>query len=773
MKKITGLFLGALSAIGLAFLPMSVSASADGDEKQDITFGRENYYVLEEAFEEMPKTFEAWVQLDPSRVTVGGTIFGNIDANVHVSRPNSYTNLSTNAISVEIDTKGHPKLYHKDDKGEVVSAIFYGVDVRANDFVHLAITRDENKAYCYLNGKLQDEAEFVIDDFVSAYSFAVGSDFRETRNNYFKGKIKSLAVYSDERTATEILADKTAVDVNDEDLMVSYDLSGKSGEDVIEDLSQSDNDLTREWLFADDIEQDDYDYSMMVLGDTQALNYYRQSQQGLTSYDDLFDYIVENAEEQKVQHIFHLGDITQMAGGSTVAPNEYEYTKTNYEKLDTLYEETGISYSVLAGNHDFGSNRTSAKYSAIFGGTESAYANQYFSSSDPERGLNTAHKFTVGNVNYLVVSISFYATETDIAWAEDLIASHPYHNVIIATHAYRNQKGNLSPLSSYIEDDEYNWVQAIDELSNRHENVVLTLNGHHPTSAIETFVNYRENGSKITNMVVDPTYFDGEHAANTAPNFSNGAGLIAYLRFSDGGRKVGVSWYSAIVGKYYNSDSVYTVEIPVIEARKVNVEVQGGGEATASNAALLTDPVTVTFTPKANYHLSKVTLNGADITADVSDNTYTVSQSEGRFNLLAEFAEDDKYTVAVENAAEKGTVIMTSTKTHYFKGEEVSFKVAPKSGYKVSNVTYNGTVIEQNANGEYTVTVTGENDGLSVAYTEVTVEPVINTPDDGSPQGNKNIGTTIAISVAVGFVVALGAGIAFVFGTKKRGGEEE
>ena len=169
-------------------------------------------------------------------------------------------------------------------------------------------------------------------------------------------------------------------------------------------------------------------------------------------------------------------------------------------------------------------------------------------------------------------------------------------------------------------------------------------------------------------------------------------------------------------------------------------------------------------TPKSGYKVSKVTYDGTAIEQS-ADGTYKVTVANKNGVLAVEYAEIFKYTVGVENAADKGAITMSSTKTQYDKGEEIAFTVTPKSGYKVAKVTYNGSAVEQSADGTYKATVTGANDVISVEYTEVEIEPITLTPP---VEVKKNDGVTIIISVAAGFVVALGAGIAALFVMKKR-----
>ena len=77
---------------------------------------------------------------------------------------------------------------------------------------------------------------------VSPDPFMVGGDLRSGNDRYFQGKIKSVAVYSDLRTADEIKADVTKVDTSDAALLLAYDLTA-SGDARLKDASKNANDL--------------------------------------------------------------------------------------------------------------------------------------------------------------------------------------------------------------------------------------------------------------------------------------------------------------------------------------------------------------------------------------------------------------------------------------------------------------------------------------------------------------------------------------------------
>ncbi len=794
MRKLATIICAITGALCLAIAPTRLSAFANADgvvdgispdtfeeekwfePKEDITFSKNDLYVMEQPLDAMPKTLETTIQLDETQMGKGGVIFSNVDANAHGA--GSYTAKSSNAMSLEIDTKGRPKLYHKDDIG-TLTAVIFETDVRSAEFVHLAVTMDGENANCYVNGELIQTQSFVINDAVSAYPFVVGADYAEKRDTYFKGKIRSLAVYADARTGLEIASDVSTTDFTDENLLVYYDLKGKSGRESIQDKSANENDLLKKWLFSEEIKQGEYDYSMMVLGDTQGMNYgeYRGDMSAI------YDYIVANAEAQKVVHVAHLGDICQKAGA-----DEFERAKTEYKKLD----EAEIRYSVVAGNHDF-SNKQSVRWNSVFGANATdgvAYAEQYFSTSNPETNLCTAHMFSAGDLDYLLVTISFYATESDIAWADEIIASHPYHNVIISTHAYRNANGvsSVSNVSSnYLADGAYNWVggfykgtedteneiDGLEDLVKRHENIVLTLNGHHPTRKIEYFETIGNHGNKVVNLVIDPTYFDGEKSFVT--HFSGGAGMIANLLFSNGGKTVNVNWYSTVQQKYYNFDSAYSFELETVDRKAVNVSVRGeGGNASYAYTNNTEKPLKITLTPQAGYRVSKLIFNGENVTKDLQNNEYFVVDTLGDLNFITEFSKI-LYKIRVTSDANQGLVENVTGVDSVGLNESVQYTVTPKSGWKIESVTFNGQALEKNAHDTYTVTaVDGENE-FAVSYVKVEVEAQApkpeNTPSDTTPEPlekeNGNGVTALFIALGVGFAVAFGTGIALVLRRKK------
>ena len=120
---------------------------------------------------------------------------------------------------------------------------------------------------------------------VPAQALKIGGDYRGTggqvydegyNDQYFRGEIANISVWSDVRTAEQIQADvqalqadAAAVSAEGETLLASWQFDGE--QDLYEDRSDRDNDVAAfvDWIdpgFAQG------DYSMVALPDTQFLS---------------------------------------------------------------------------------------------------------------------------------------------------------------------------------------------------------------------------------------------------------------------------------------------------------------------------------------------------------------------------------------------------------------------------------------------------------------------------------------------------------------------
>ncbi len=163
--------------------------------------------TVSKSFPAVPDTVEAWISFpsDMGASTRGGVILGN------------YRDGAKGIFNVEIYRNGNPRMYYIDPNGAVVDKIFNKVNVYTGAWIHLAVVRDSaaKKAHCYINGTLSQSVDLDVTSFAPSSSLVVGGDCRSNNVQYFKGQIRSVAVYADARTEAEIAGDKNAMGSGD------------------------------------------------------------------------------------------------------------------------------------------------------------------------------------------------------------------------------------------------------------------------------------------------------------------------------------------------------------------------------------------------------------------------------------------------------------------------------------------------------------------------------------------------------------------------------
>ena len=190
-------------------------------EENALTFSPNNTYQVMKAFSKPILTYEAEIYFPVSNdnSSRGGVVLGN------------YRNRS--CVNFEFKERGTPRLYFEIG-GTAYDFHFTNVDVRLGKFVFVTITYDTvtGDCKCYVDGELKqtiNKGILNIPDEAYANPMFLGSDSRGSGGYPFKGAIKSLAVYSDVRTADEIKADMNALDKEAEGLLAMYQFNTETG----------------------------------------------------------------------------------------------------------------------------------------------------------------------------------------------------------------------------------------------------------------------------------------------------------------------------------------------------------------------------------------------------------------------------------------------------------------------------------------------------------------------------------------------------------------
>ncbi|TNF32523.1 MAG: hypothetical protein EP329_09990 [Deltaproteobacteria bacterium] len=254
-------------------------------------------------------------------------------------------------------------------------------------------------------------------------------------------------------------------------------------------------------------------FSVILLPDTQ--NYTNlQPNNASNTYRKQTKWVVDHRDSHAIQFVIHLGDIT-----NNNTPEQWEVADAAHALLDAA----GVPYSVTTGNHDYdrgdGLDRGSSLFNDYFGPSRFA-GRPWYGGSIGSSNVNNYAFFEVGPMKFMVLSIEYAPRKQTLCWAEEMIAAHPDHRVIIATHCYIGRSG------AYITScptDDYNTVGADgatiwEELASRHSNVFLVVAGHTGASKHKTTTG--NTGNTVHELVVD-YQFEGPCAASTAAACTN------------------------------------------------------------------------------------------------------------------------------------------------------------------------------------------------------------------------------------------------------------
>ena len=512
-------------------------------ELNGLSFLASTFYKMDEKLPKTPLTLEAEIYVDPNFSGRVGAIFGN------------YMGIRQDWL-FEIHENGVPRFYYTDVGANIQDIRFNEVDVRTGDWVHIAFTFDiENaKMSVYLDGELAQSIAITSDlaADITTYRFILGGDGRSNNGNYFKGQIRSVAAYSDVRTIAEIATSAAnGIDSNAEDILVHYELNEKSGENDIKDLSANGFDISKEWIDSHEPTLD-YAYSFAVVGDTQWLSKYTPEKM-----EGLYDWILANQESKKIAHVFGLGDITE---DWNTANKEQEWIRAQQyiSKLDGK-----ISYSLIRGNHD------ETKYFNKYFANET-YMSQFDGFMTEGDIRNSYMLFTVGETDYLFLTLDFGASDEMLEWANEVVLAHPDRRVIVTTHAYHGYDGERLtyknvPSSGNIHSGSdvdtsvgnnnrgYNNGQQIwEKFVSRHPNIVLVMSGHTPVEDVLVLKSEGIHGNVVNQLLIDPQWMDPS---------KGGVAMVCMLYFSEDGSQMEVEWISTDTGKYYQEHNQFALDL--------------------------------------------------------------------------------------------------------------------------------------------------------------------------------------------------------------------
>lgn len=221
------------------------------------------------------------------------------------------------------------------------------------------------------------------------------------------------------------------------------------------------------------------------------------------------DWVVDNYDRMNIQYIIHTGDFVDL-------PHEraqWDFVSKEYEKWD----EAGLEYGVLAGNHDVdGSNYT--EFKEYFGTHRFENKECYGGDYDGNRGHYDL--LTLGGIDFIFVYLG-YGThgDADYEWMNRVLAENAGRHAFLMFHEYLNADGTRTAIGNEI----------FKRVVLKNPNVKAVLCGHNYNST--RLVDYVDDDG---DGIEDRTVY--QLMANYQNIINGGNGFMRFMEFDiDGG----------------------------------------------------------------------------------------------------------------------------------------------------------------------------------------------------------------------------------------------
>ncbi len=268
-------------------------------------------------------------------------------------------------------------------------------------------------------------------------------------------------------------------------------------------------------------------------------------------YERMTQWIVELSRQRSVAAVVHTGDLVQ----SWVDPDQSDArARIEFERASaaqSILEEAGLVTTVLPGNHDTKRGITTDLYTEYFG-PERYADNPGFTPIAPGDATSSYTIVDAGPAPMLVLSIGYGYGERELAWAEEVVRTHPGHNVIVATHEH------LTPMTPYDparRATDNRWLSSADELWQRvvapNRTVVAVLAGHyHGLGAIVTPDAGGIEGHDVVELLADYQEF-------RTPSGERATGFLRLLQWDLAAGRLLVDTYSPRLDEAHAADYDY------------------------------------------------------------------------------------------------------------------------------------------------------------------------------------------------------------------------
>ena len=274
----------------------------------------------------------------------------------------------------------------------------------------------------------------------------------------------------------------------------------------------------------------DYDFSFAWISDTQA---YVQRNSYHTHFMKMNQWIVDNRENWKISYVMHTGDL--------VDDPDYIYQWENANDAMKIFDDAGMPYGVLAGNHDIYAGIDDCNnYWTYFG--EDRVKNQPTFGASFQNNYGHYDLVSQNGQDFIIVYMSFNVYKEEIDWMNKVLAQYSNRKAILCFHSYTHVNDSMDGYLDYF------GVMVRDKVVKKNPNVFAVLSGHYSGASYQT-VRFDDNGDGTLDRTVYQICTDYQSVSQ------GGLQYIKFLYFDLDNDKVFVNSYSPYMDDYNYFDT--------------------------------------------------------------------------------------------------------------------------------------------------------------------------------------------------------------------------
>nr|WP_255436422.1 metallophosphoesterase [Tessaracoccus sp. MC1756] len=320
---------------------------------------------------------------------------------------------------------------------------------------------------------------------------------------------------------------------------------------------------------ADAPERSTYDFTIAHMSDTQYYNAtadYHRHQVGIN------DFLLAERDNLNLQYVVHTGDIVD----NNELPVQWERANPQYQKFD----DAGLPYGVLAGNHDVSqASNDYTEYSQHFGAGRFEGNPWYGGSHLDNRGHFDL--ISAGGIDFLHLYMGWGAGDEQIEWLNQVLRAYPERIAVLNLHEYMLTTGGLGAIPQRI----FNEVIAVNP------NVRMVQSGHYH-DAFTRLDAFDDDGDGVDDRTVVSMLFDYQGLPE------GGQGFVRLQHFDNEARQMLVRTYSPTLQQFNAVDATLEPEHQSFEISYDTLGIEPAVESlttTALTADILTEQVIGSF----------------------------------------------------------------------------------------------------------------------------------------------------------------------------------